>query len=96
MTTFNSLQNSSKLRNPGFVPGDLVHVTNVYELSLFSGWGKSSSSPGPPNCIGKFLPGQIGIIMETLEHQGGNGCRVMVGHGAMKVGWCNMYCLRKI
>lgn len=96
MTTFNSLQNSSKLRNPRFVPGDLVHVINTDELSLLSGWGKGATRFWPHNRIGEFLPGQIGIIMETLEHQGGNGCRVMVGHGVTKLGWANMYFLRKI
>lgn len=96
MTTPKNFESPLKLKSPGFLPGDLVHVTNADELSLFYGWGKSAERPGPSNRIGTFCQGQIGIIMETTEHRGGNGCKVMVVDGPSKVGWVNMYFLRKV
>jgi hypothetical protein len=94
--TSKNFESPLKLKSPGFVPGDLVYVTNADELSLFYDWGSSERRGPPGNRIGKFLRGQIGIIMETTEHRGGNGCKVMVVDGPSKVGWVNMYFLRKI
>jgi hypothetical protein len=95
MTTSKSVD-ALKLKSPGFVLGDLVTIQNADELSLFHDWGKGAARPGPPNRIGKFLQGQVGIIVENTEHQGGNGCRVMVVDGPPKMGWVNMYFLRKV
>ena len=94
--TSKNFESPLKLKSPGFVLGDLIGISNADELSLFSVWGKDEARPGPPNRIGTFRQGQIGIIMETTEHRGGNGCKVMVVDGPSKVGWVNMYFLRKV
>ena len=62
--------------------GDLVKSRSTFTLILFRGWGKV---PGGMETIGHFYPGEVGIWLEDLFHQGGNGCKVITSSG--EVGW---------
>lgn len=64
--------------------GDLVQLKggSTFTLILFRGWGKV---PGGMETIGHFYPGEVGILLEDLFHQGGNGCKVITSSGA--AGW---------
>lgn len=78
MTTSKNFESPLKLKSPGFVPGDLVHVTNADELSLFYDWGKSAARPGPPKPHRNLLP------RSDWNHHGNHRAswwKRMQGHG---------------
>jgi len=69
----------------GFRVGDLVRMKKVYSSTpIFSTWGNKAGGDKP---IGTIQPGEIGVVLETMEPQGGNGARIMV---AGKIGWVNI------
>ena len=66
--------------------GDMVRVKKVYSSTpIFSTWGNKAGGDKP---IGTIQPGDIGIVLETNQSQGGNGARIMVSGG--KIGWVNL------
>lgn len=77
-------------------PGDLVqfgsnqpaHVVKG-GLEIYGDWTDLNSRTG-----GRLLPGQIALVLESLEHQGGNGCKVLLPGGT--VGWCGTFYLRVV
>ena len=75
-------------------PGDLVKIGQKhpalvvqYGLEVYGDWTDLNSRTG-----GRFLPGQIALVLESLEHQGGNGCKVLLPGDT--VGWCGTFYLR--
>ena len=79
-----------KTRPPYLKVGDMVVVidTAITGIPLHDAW--YSDTVYPPK-KGWFLPGQIGLVIETLESAGGNACRVLVvGGEKTKVGWSNV------
>ena len=71
--------------------GSLVHLETVFKdsMPLYSTWGNKEGGGDKP--IGKIHPAEIGIVLETTEHRGGNGVKLLIGGD--KVGWVNMYFL---
>lgn len=74
-------------------PGDLVKIMNREEyppvkyVELYHDWMNIDS------CMQeRFHHGQIALVLESLEHQGGNGCKVLLPGGT--VGWCGTFYLR--
>jgi hypothetical protein len=66
--------------------GDLVRMKKVYSSTpIFSTWGNKEGGDKP---IGTIQPGEIGVILETTEPQGGNGTRILVS--GVKIGWVNI------
>ena len=47
-----------------------------------------------PKSFGIWKIGEVGLVLESLESQGGNGCEVLLGDGR-KV-WVNLYMVRKV
>ena len=67
-------------------PGDLVRTKASFSSTpIFSTWGNKAGGDKP---IGTIQPGEIGVVLETMEPQGGNGARIMVSGG--KIGWINI------
>jgi hypothetical protein len=65
--------------------GDLVRTKAFFSSTpIFSTWGNKAGGDKP---IGTIQPGDIGIVLETNQSQGGNGARIMV---AEKIGWINI------
>ena len=66
-------------------PGDLVRTKAFFSSTpIFSTWGNKAGGDKP---IGTIQPGDIGIVLETNQSQGGNGARIMI---AGKIGWINI------
>jgi len=61
-------------------------------LHVYPYWG--SKERGMPLPVGYFKVGEVGLVLESLENQGGNGCEVLLGDGR-KV-WVNLYMVRKV
>ena len=73
-------------------PGDLVWLGRnqpARTLEVYGDWMDLDSRTG-----GRLLPGQIALVLESLEHQGGNGCKVLLPGGT--VGWCGTFYLRVV
>jgi hypothetical protein len=65
--------------------GDLVRTKASFSSTpIFSTWGNKAGGDKP---IGTIQPGEIGIVLETNQSQGGNGARIIV---SWKSGWVNL------
>ena len=73
--------------------GDLVVPDDILQgLDVYPHWG--SKERGMPKSSGYWRVGDVGLVLESLESQGGNGCEVLLGDGR-KV-WVNLYMVRKV
>ena len=73
--------------------GDLVVPDDILQgLHVYPHWG--SKERGMPKSSGYWRVGEVGLVLESLESQGGNGCEVLLGDGR-KV-WVNLYMVRKV
>lgn len=70
--------------------GDLVQPVNCdWEgIPLFREWRDVGTK------FSQFRPEMLGIVLDSYQHMGGNGCKVALPGG--KVGWCNLYYLRVV
>ena len=58
--------------------GDLVVPDDILQgLDVYPHWG--SKERGMPKSSGYWKGGEVGVILESLEVQGGNGCKVLCG-----------------
>lgn len=75
-------------------PGDLVELSRRdYEfVTLYEAWG-GKGKPFPKR-VGEIKSGEFAIVLESLSHQGGNGCKLLTESG--KVGWANLNLLKTI
>lgn len=78
-------------------PGDLVVPDSrgfdiLKGLNVYPYWG--SKERGMPKSSGYWRMGEVGLVLESLENKGGNGCEVLLGDGR-KV-WVNLYMVRKV
>lgn len=72
-------------------PGDLVRTKASFSSTpIFSTWGNKAGGDKP---IGTIQPGEIGVVLETMEPQGGNGARIIV---SWRSGWVNLNFLEVI
>ena len=75
--------------------GDLVEISNTDEgILMHHRWGDKNL--GHPSAFSRFLPGELGVVLESLVDQGGNGCRIVVAGKKMRVGWVNVKFLRTL
>ena len=70
--------------NKGF---DILKGVNVYPY-----WG--SKERGMPKSFGLWKIGEVGVVLDSLEPRGGNGCEVLLGDGRRV--WVNLYMVRKV
>ena len=78
-------------------PGDLVCPEFMFEsgLEVYEVWGsKSWEFPRFPRKIGELRFGEVGLVLESLEGQGGNGCKVLFRGDV--VGWVNFNLLKRL
>ena len=61
-------------------------------LHVYPYWG--SKERGMPKSFGIWKLGDVGVVLESLENQGGNGCEVLLGDGRRV--WVNLYMVRKV
>ena len=61
-------------------------------LHVYPHWG--SKERGMPKSSGYWRVGDVGLVLESVESQGGNGCEVLLGDGR-KV-WVNLYMVKKV
>ena len=61
-------------------------------LHVYPYWG--SKEWGMPKSFGIWKLGEVGVVLESLESQGGNGCEVLLGDGRRV--WVNLYMVRKV
>ena len=61
-------------------------------LHVYPFWG--SKERGMPKSFGIWKIGEVGVVLESLENQGGNGCEVLLGDGRRV--WVNLYMVRKV
>ena len=61
-------------------------------LHVYPFWG--SKERGMPKSFGIWKLGDVGVVLESLENQGGNGCEVLLGDGRRV--WVNLYMVRKV
>ena len=61
-------------------------------LHVYPYWG--SKERGMPKSSGYWKVDEVGVVLESLQHQGGNGCEVLLGDGR-KV-WVNLNLVRKV
>jgi len=74
-----------------FCVGDLVRLKKSFSSTpIFSTWGNKAGGDKP---IGTIHPGEIGIVLETMEPQGGNGARIII---SWRSGWVNLIFLEVI
>jgi len=77
-------------------PGDLVQKKFHGAVRIYPfppPWG--SKSTGIPDPIDSMIDGECGIVVESLEPQGGgNGVRILTTTG--KTGWINSYFLSPV
>jgi hypothetical protein len=75
--------------------GDLV-VPDILDflrdLDVYPWWG--SKERGMPLPVGNWKVGEVGVVLESLEYQGGNGCEVLLGDGRRV--WVNLNLVRKV
>lgn len=75
--------------------GDLVQTvfqSSGYRLEVYEWWG--SKERGFPEKNHFMASGDIGVVLESLENQGGNGCKIMLQDG--RVGWANVNYLKRL
>jgi hypothetical protein len=70
-----------------FYNGNLVYVDICFEI--WNTWGLKTDT-----IIGYTQPNTIGLIIKSLESQGGNGCEILFQNGT--TGWTGIYGLKKI
>ena len=78
-------------------PGDLVCPEFMFEsgLEVYEVWGsKSWEFPRFPRKIGELRFGEVGLVLESLEGQGGNGCKILFRGDV--VGWVNFNLLKRL
>lgn len=61
-------------------------------LHVYPFWG--SKERGMPKSFGIWKIGEVGMVLESLENQGGNGCEVLLGDGRRV--WVNLYMVKKV
>ena len=61
-------------------------------LHVYPFWG--SKERGMPKSFGIWKIGEVGVVLDSLESQGGNGCEVLLGDGR-KV-WVNLYMVKVV
>ena len=61
-------------------------------LHVYPYWG--SKERGMPKSSGYWRVGEVGLVLESLESQGGNGCEVLLGD--VRRVWVNLYMVRKV
>ena len=77
--------------------GDLVIQDNkgfdiLKWVNVFPYWG--SKERGMPKSSGYWKVDEVGVVLESLEYQGGNGCEVLLGDGRRV--WVNLNLVRKV
>ena len=74
--------------------GDVVGPESMFEsgLDVYEVWG--SKSLGFPRKIGELRFGEVGLVLESLEGQGGNGCKILFRGDV--VGWVNFNLLKRL
>lgn len=73
--------------------GELVQsVLQITDLPVFDGWDEFDSFD--PKKIYDLRSDEIGIVIESLEERGGNGCKILFQSG--KVGWVNINYLKRL
>ena len=77
--------------------GDLVIPDNkgfdiLKWVNVFPYWG--SKERGMPKSSGYWKVDEVGVVLESLEYQGGNGCEVLLGDGRRV--WVNLNLVRKV
>lgn len=71
--------------------GELVQsVLQITDLPVFDGWDEFDSFD--PKKIYDLRSDEIGIVIESLEERGGNGCKILFRGD--KVGWVNINYLK--
>jgi hypothetical protein len=64
-------------------------------LEVYEVWGsKSWEFPRFPRKIGELRFGEVGLVLESLEGQGGNGCKILFRGDV--VGWVNFNLLKRL
>ena len=73
-------------------PGDLVRLESVFKdpMPLYSTWGNKVGGGDKP--IDTIHRDEIGVVLETTQHRGGNGVRVLFSG---RTGWTNLNFLTK-
>ena len=61
-------------------------------LHVYPHWG--SKERGMPKSFGIWKLGEVGVVLESLESQGGNGCEVLLCDGRRV--WVNLYMVKKV
>ena len=61
-------------------------------LHVYPFWG--SKERGMPKSFGIWKIGEVGVVLDSLEPRGGNGCEVLLGDGRRV--WVNVYMVRKV
>ena len=61
-------------------------------LHVYPFWG--SKERGMPKSFGIWKIGEVGVVLDSLEPRGGNGCEVLLGDGRRV--WVNLYMVRKV
>lgn len=73
--------------------GELVQsVLQITDLPVFDGWDEFDSLE--PKKIYNLRSDEIGIVIESLEERGGNGCKILFRGD--KVGWVNINYLKRL
>lgn len=73
--------------------GELVQsVLQITDLPVFDGWDEFDSLE--PKKIYDLRSDEIGIVIESLEERGGNGCKILFRSD--KVGWVNINYLKRL
>ena len=75
--------------------GDLVQTiiqSDERGLPVYEWWG--GKSVGFPPSIGNFKTNDIGLVLESLEQFGGNGCKILFCGD--KIGWVNINYLKRL
>lgn len=73
--------------------GELVQsVLQITDLPVFDGWDEFDSVD--PKKLYDLRSYEIGIVIESLEERGGNGCKILFRGD--KVGWVNINYLKRL
>ena len=73
--------------------GELVQsVLQITDLPVFDGWDEFDSFD--PKKIYDLRSDEIGIMIESHEERGGNGCKILFRGD--KVGWVNINYLKRL
>lgn len=72
--------------------GDLVQKKFNHDGWIYPYWGSKGTGITEP--IDFMIDGECGIVVESLEPQGGNGVRILITTG--KTGWINSYFLSPV